>query len=781
MSLSELVPSNSPAPFDVQSTAFSHDVLGRYVCNTWEEVDAAQKSGGYPFDVVVIGAGMFGAYIAEKLYRKGADDALRILVLDAGAFLFPTHIQNLPQRVGGKIGGADAPRTRDNGTQNVVWGMPWISNAGFPGLAYCLGGRSLFWGGWSPQLTDDDLAQWPTDVCDYLRSTEGYEEVEKEIGVVPSTDFIQETDLYTALLNAFQSAKASVPSVTLVREAPLAVQGSAPESGVFPFDKFSSAPFFIDAVRDDVATNTGGGDVTRRLFFVPRAQVRRLVRTGDAVTGIELGVNGQPKTVTLAPGCAVVIANGTIESTRLALESLGVGSTQFGSPRVGNLMAHLRSNITVRIKRTALGLAKPTVLETAALIVRGSALDRRFHIQVTSASVAGDNPEINMWSMVPDIDLLGGLIAKQDPDWVTVTLRCIGEMEDGRTLSPDPAKSWVDLSSEGDGHTRRAYVNLVATQNDRNLWSAMDAAAFDLAARIAQSASNIQYWNAPAKAWSTARPQPDGSGRGFWQDGLGTTHHEAGTLFMGAPGSSFTNTSGRVHDVDNAYIAGPALFPTLGSANPSLTALALARRTADAIVTAAGAASQPEFEPLSLDPKHWQMVRRAGTPDANVRHHGKVLETSGGYGLYWYVKEELANFVLRVEWRVARRDDNSGIYLRTPPPSTSGALDAADSQGHEVQIDERGYDSATNTEGVPSKMTGAIYDVQAPTAFASRPIGEWNTFEIEADGPSIRVTLNGVLVAACTSTRRSSGYVALQAHHAGSRAQFRNLAIRKLA
>jgi len=40
---------------------------------------------------------------------------------------------------------------------------------------------------------------------------------------------------------------------------------------------------------------------------------------------------------------AVVIANATVEATRLALESLGVGSQQFGSPQVGNLMAHLAS------------------------------------------------------------------------------------------------------------------------------------------------------------------------------------------------------------------------------------------------------------------------------------------------------------------------------------------------------------------------------------------------------------------------------------------------------
>jgi hypothetical protein len=91
----------------VQQTAFSYDVMGRYVCNDWAEVKASLADGGFPFDAIVIGAGMFGGYCAEKLYRLGTGLGLRILVLDAGAFLFPTHIQNLPQRLGGAVGGAD--------------------------------------------------------------------------------------------------------------------------------------------------------------------------------------------------------------------------------------------------------------------------------------------------------------------------------------------------------------------------------------------------------------------------------------------------------------------------------------------------------------------------------------------------------------------------------------------------------------------------------------------------------------------------------------------------
>ena len=145
----------------VQETAYSSDVLGRYVCNDWLEVEAQIQDGGFPFDAVVVGAGMFGGYCAEKLYRHGADANLRILALEAGGFLLPTHIQNLPQRLGGSIGGPSYLRSREDGTgaQNVVWGMPWISNEVFPGLAYCIGGRSLFWGGWSPRLTADDLAR----------------------------------------------------------------------------------------------------------------------------------------------------------------------------------------------------------------------------------------------------------------------------------------------------------------------------------------------------------------------------------------------------------------------------------------------------------------------------------------------------------------------------------------------------------------------------------------------------------------------------------------------
>jgi hypothetical protein len=134
--LQELIKGPNPAREDVQQTTFSYDVLGRYICNNWQEITAAQSPWAYPFDAIVIGAGMYGAYCAEKLYRFGASSAVRTLLPDAGAFLLPSHIQNLPQQLGGKVGGPNYLRKRDDasGAQNVIWGMPWISNEAFPGL-----------------------------------------------------------------------------------------------------------------------------------------------------------------------------------------------------------------------------------------------------------------------------------------------------------------------------------------------------------------------------------------------------------------------------------------------------------------------------------------------------------------------------------------------------------------------------------------------------------------------------------------------------------------------
>src|SRR6266498_5947234 len=90
-------PAVSPTP---QTTDFSRDVLGRYVCNGLEEAlrsaDGARRADARPFDVVVIGGGTFGSAVAQHLLAQDKTHRHRILMLEGGPFLLTGHVQNLP-------------------------------------------------------------------------------------------------------------------------------------------------------------------------------------------------------------------------------------------------------------------------------------------------------------------------------------------------------------------------------------------------------------------------------------------------------------------------------------------------------------------------------------------------------------------------------------------------------------------------------------------------------------------------------------------------------------
>src|SRR5829696_9456597 len=83
-----------------QTTDFSRDVLGRYVCNGLDEAlrstDKSLRPDARPFDVIVVGAGSFGGILAQHMFSGDKTHSRRILVLDGGPFLLPEHVQNLP-------------------------------------------------------------------------------------------------------------------------------------------------------------------------------------------------------------------------------------------------------------------------------------------------------------------------------------------------------------------------------------------------------------------------------------------------------------------------------------------------------------------------------------------------------------------------------------------------------------------------------------------------------------------------------------------------------------
>lgn len=765
-----------------QLTDFTVDILGRYMCNGLDEAlhsidknaqrpDGSPQSDARPFNAIIIGGGSFGGVLAQHLLYADKTNSYRILVLEAGRHSLPEHFQNLP--LNGQPG-------------SEVWGLAWRTNVagGFPGLAYTVGGRSLFFGGWSPRLLDEEITQWPVHVVTALKQ-EYFDEASKQIGTDASNDFLH-GKLHVALrkllsdgiknhkvrhaiplaqLPLHLSNAGPNPPEFLKLEAPLAVQGTPPLPGFFPVNKFSSAPLLMEAARV-AQVQSGGDDVKKRLMIVPDVHVTRLVtgqRNGaTVVTQVLLKQFGVEQLVSVPEDGVVIVALGTIESSRLALISFpNLPNTNL----IGqNLMAHLRSNLTIRIPRSALPPGLPTDLESSALFVKGKFQHGLndfgyFHLQITASGL--DKPstdsEAELFKKIPEVDLLDALRQAND-DNVVITIRGIGQM-----TSRNPG-SKVTLSGELDEYGMpRAFVEISLTDRDNNLWNAMDEAADDVA-KVFANGHPYEVFDppqGPAKQIFVLQPTEAASTKLPFEkrrDGLGTTHHEAGTLRMGTdPNDSVTNEDCRFHDVANTYVAGPALFPTQGSPNPMLTGTALARRLGD-LLKRPGPQASPGFNLLfdGVSTASWQMSTIKNQPgrDDPGRFHviDGGLESAPGTDLgLFYTKIDFANYILKVEWLTWREDDNSGIFLSFPDLNSKGydntAFVAVDF-GFEVQIDALGRGSPPPGQNVDKKFrtTGAIYNIPEQNldeSVVARGPGQWNEFEIRVKDNRFTVFLNG--------------------------------------
>ena len=83
-----------------------------------------------------------------------------------------------------------------------------------------------------------------------------------------------------------------------------------------------------------------------------------------------------------------------------------------------------------------------------------------------------------------------------------------------------------------------------------------------------------------AKTEGAAIMRAAGAGEVF-TSGLGSTHMMGGTVMGSDPERSVTDAYGRVHSMDNLYIAGSGLFPTAGAVNPTFSIYALSLRNAE--------------------------------------------------------------------------------------------------------------------------------------------------------------------------------------------------------
>jgi hypothetical protein len=177
---------------------------------------------------------MGGGVLASAMADAGAN----VLLLEAGPYLFPTHVGNLPRRL--LIGQF----------QKQIWSL-WqyfqvinytnVNGSSYQGAqAFNLGGRSLFWGSLVPQLSAWQLAAWPSDVSDYLLNRGGY------TGALHTMNADQLPD--SPYQNSSRSYVGTLMPGWNVLDGPVGVQYMGATNWSIPVGIFSSADLLLEDV-----------------------------------------------------------------------------------------------------------------------------------------------------------------------------------------------------------------------------------------------------------------------------------------------------------------------------------------------------------------------------------------------------------------------------------------------------------------------------------------------------------------------------------------------------
>ena len=138
------------------------------------------------------------------------------------------------------------------------------------------------------------------------------------------------------------------------------------------------------------------------------------------------------------------------------------------------------------------------------------------------------------------------------------------------------------------------------------------------------------------------------------------------------------------------------------------------------------------FDGKTLD--GWKLVGKTG--EGYGVKDGVMFSVRGGGGNL-FTEKEYSDFVFRFEFKL-EDGSNNGVGIRAPYEG-----DAA-YNGMEIQILDEGAALAGKWGKLrPAQYHGSIYGVVAAKLGALKPVGQWNSEEITAQGRHIKVVLNG--------------------------------------
>ncbi len=525
-------------------------------------------------DVIIVGAGGGGPVAAKELAERG----VKVLMLEAGPWLDPDNDfsrleDDMRSLVDGRLRWGPADRTKP----------PWVRRRDGVGLilqAAGVGGTTLHYNGICPRAYPHAVnGSWPVT---YDELVPHYEAVEEFLPVALVDDLATKDALFATGCERIGLKRSETREVTEAMWRPCHnailpiakmqpgtplryphVEGctmcghcleGCPNPVGAPLERKAKRATNVSYVPAAVAT--GNCEIVPNAFATAilyeqtsngRGARARGVRWRDAATGEEREEEAS----------VVVLAGGSIESPRLWLNS-GLPN---GHDVVGRYLAtHLQDFVTGFFDREVNPNIGQVTMARADFPGFGTVWSQGFGIQSFSIVMGGgtgfwDEPTNDAWDF-------------QGRAWGIDAVRKINEYSRSLTIAistddEEVSSNRVTLDDEWppdeNGAVPRVVYHPTPTSVERQTWLARKATEILRAAGAREvHRTNIQ------PAFLT---------------------HITGTMRMGSnPAASVVDSGGEAHEVERLFVGDSSILPSgLGGPNPTLTAQALAARTAGQI------------------------------------------------------------------------------------------------------------------------------------------------------------------------------------------------------
>jgi choline dehydrogenase-like flavoprotein len=521
------------------------------------------------FDIVIVGSGIGGGVLADDLAERLGSHK-RILVLEAGSFIYPTHVYNLCRFPNANLAKHFACDTfwqsGDSGSQNFIGEKPQLN----------FGGRSIFWSGLIPTVQGWELDFFPASVRQDLaggllnRAGETMNE-SRSLGATAQA-------VVARLRESPLAADFSIQETPRALHQPYLEADGKPKDRFFaePTGVFNTAELLVNQVGLTPGVSHGDGPGLQILLNHYVEDVQN--HGGHLELVARNTLTGQARTVRAG---TVVLAAGSIESPKLLRRS--------------SMYPWLPSDTKALVGRGLTDHPTSNEITTFATGIGNVELGRGDHAKIIfySRGVRDSNNEIRYpFNVEMNINHEYWHLRENDPGAagpggpaggaarIDIKFSFGNCLDDENEVKPAPPFGYVPevafRNLRWTDHLAGARFPALAgwRKNPAEIFAVLNQVTHAIFSQFRQ---NGQPARPVDEVWYGQ------GGKGF---GWGTVHHAAGTLRMpykprfDAPfaSSSVVDEDLRVSGTQRLYVCDMSVMPFSSAANPVRTLVALALR-----------------------------------------------------------------------------------------------------------------------------------------------------------------------------------------------------------